>query len=464
MTTSFGTTRSRFPDGAGSMQQSQTIRSSASRMGHTGRSVTLRGTGASVGGKPMSQNVMRDSVKAGFASFADGEVEGEYIKNLQQQVYYLELEVNFLRGEVKKAGMASSRKQEAEFAARLDQRQQEWESQAQEAQAAVRQAEFEAESARADTAAAQELLASAKDSHAADKKDLVGQITALQRQLESEGNLRDNQSSQNSRMREDLSNRAAAFSRLESELKTARSQLEEQAEVMQRQAAELRERNADITALQGRIGDLGEQVRDEAVAGASQEARAWKDELYQLRLKMKQAEVAADQERALRAKVTDDCAALIQENAMLSSQLAEAQHSLDRERSLTGDKQERLSGSIQELAQLQDRERQQAAEIDRMQVESATATRRCEALTNDLAERDRQLAEQTQDAFELRERLAAMVKAHQGDRDANLALRREQTLLSDTVADMRTEKSKGESQNARLLEENERLSKQLKGE
>lgn len=416
MAASFGTSRSRFPDGAGSMRQPQSFRSSASRTGQASRSVTLRGAGGAgvaTAAAASSQNMMRDSVKAGLASFADGEVEGEYIKNLQQQVYYLELEVNFLRGEVKKAGMAASRQQEEGFSTVLEQRQQEWEAQLHEAQAAVRQAEFDLESAREDTAAAREQLARGRDAHAADKKELVGQITALTRQLEGDSDTRTNQQGQISRLREELSSRAGAFSRLENELKTARSQLEEQAEVMQRQSADLRERNADITALQARVGELNEQIRDEAVAGASLEAKAWKDELYHLRLKMKQAEVAADQERALRAKVTDDCAAIIQENAMLGSQLTEAQHALHRERNLAGDKQERLAGSIQELAELQDRDRRQTAEVDRLQVENATVSRRCQQLTNDLADREQRLAEQTQEAFELRERVAVMVKSHQ---------------------------------------------------
>jgi len=51
----------------------------------------------------------------------------------------------------------------------------------------------------------------------------------------------------------------------------------------------------------------------------------------------------------------------------------------------------------------------------------------------------------------------------QGDREANLVLRREQTLLSEHVADMETEKNKEASQCGRLQRENEQLNKRLQG-
>lgn len=43
------------------------------------------------------------------------------------------------------------------------------------------------------------------------------------------------------------------------------------------------------------------------------------------RARLKQAEIDLDQERALRTKISDDCTALVQENALLGSQMSELQ-------------------------------------------------------------------------------------------------------------------------------------------
>ena len=59
---------------------------------------------ASASARAATASVARASVRQGLQSVTDGAVEAELIKNLQTQVYYLELEANFLRDELKKAG------------------------------------------------------------------------------------------------------------------------------------------------------------------------------------------------------------------------------------------------------------------------------------------------------------------------------------------------------------------------
>eukprot|EP00911_Craspedida_sp_UC1_P000436 UC1_evm1s329 len=155
-----------------------------------------------------ARDVTGAAVVGGTASFGDGEVEAEYIKNLQQQVYYLELEVNFLRGEVKKAASSSSREQEKAFAKAQRAKEQEWEAEATELESRLRQAEFDLETSRSEALAAGERYRTARDAHAQDKRDLVGQLAACKKQLE-EATARCAQTEQHSlRMRGEVGQRA----------------------------------------------------------------------------------------------------------------------------------------------------------------------------------------------------------------------------------------------------------------
>jgi hypothetical protein len=66
----------------------------------------------------------REAVRAGQQSVADGHIEAEYIKNLQTQVYYLELETNYLREELRKASERATEAQQADFEHRLAAREE----------------------------------------------------------------------------------------------------------------------------------------------------------------------------------------------------------------------------------------------------------------------------------------------------------------------------------------------------
>ena len=54
------------------------------------------------------------------------------------------------------------------------------------------------------------------------------------------------------------------------------------------------------------------------------------DEVRILRQKLKEAELAADQDRYLRSKMADDSSHLVKENSILSQQVAELSKQLDR--------------------------------------------------------------------------------------------------------------------------------------
>lgn len=151
----------------------------------------------------------------------------------------------------------------------------------------------------------------------------------------------------------------------------------------------------------------------------------------------------------------------MQENAHLSSQLAEAEHSLARERSVSEDKQARLTTGIEDLAAMQDEARKHVSEIERLQEAINTAEKQGERLTSEVAEKTRQLQEARQDAFELRERIGAMARAHSEDREMNTLLRRDKTLLSEQVADVEGEQMRALHDKERLTRENHRLHKKL---
>ncbi len=105
------------------------------------------------------------------------------------------------------------------------------------------------------------------------------------------------------------------------ELSIVRAQLDERRQVAKIQQQEVEERKTEALRLEARVQELEEQLLEDSHSEKKVDTKLWKEENFQLRLKVKQSEINAEQERSLRLKVTEDCTSLVRENAMLGSQV-----------------------------------------------------------------------------------------------------------------------------------------------
>ena len=100
-----------------------------------------------------------------------------------------------------------------------------------------------------------------------------------------------------------------------------RAQLDDRRQMSKQQQQELEERKTAALALECRVHELEQQLFDSSLTETKIDTKLWKEENFQLRLSLKQANINADQERTLRAKIAQDCESLVRENAMLGSQV-----------------------------------------------------------------------------------------------------------------------------------------------
>jgi chromosome segregation ATPase len=168
---------------------------------------------------------------------------------------------------------------------------------------------------------------------------------------------------------------------------------------------ELKDRVSSLSQLEATARELESQLNDVSDARRINEEQQWKEENYQLRLKLKQAEVTADQERHLRAKISEDCAQLIEENAQLATQVSELQKALDHERAVREDRQAKRQAAEEELIALRHSERRLAREHEQVSAEVRTLQMRVEQLTADLSQRDHSARSLQQDLSDLQQQL-----------------------------------------------------------
>ncbi len=105
------------------------------------------------------------------------------------------------------------------------------------------------------------------------------------------------------------------------ELTIIRAQLDERRQVARSQQVEVEERKTVALQLESRLQELEEQLSHSMLSEQKIDSKLWKEENFQLRLKLKQSEINGEQERALRLKIGEDCQSLVRENAMLGSQV-----------------------------------------------------------------------------------------------------------------------------------------------
>ncbi|CAM9643391.1 unnamed protein product [Lampetra fluviatilis] len=121
--------------------------------------------------------------------------------------------------------------------------------------------------------------------------------------------------------------------------------------------AELSERRAQLLRSQATLGTAQEHFLSSSAVLQEQIAREYREESRTLRQQLRERELSGEQERLLRAKVTEDCAALARDNAALRAQTLELSRCLELECSLRDEGASRLSSSASRLLSLQESER-----------------------------------------------------------------------------------------------------------
>ena len=228
---------------------------------------------------------------------------------------------------------------------------------------------------------------------------------------------------------------------VQQELQATRGALTESRQRCQGFERELAERRADSLRQQSQVHELEEEVRQANISQA--DVKALREEIFQHRLREKEATLTAEQERALRAKVAEDCTSLVRENTQLGVQVTELQRLLETGRSarnrkllevplISNSRPSRAEHSSQiehELACLRDSEKQAQGENARLLAEVKSQAAKVHELTDETALLRGQLQSATDSYAQLESAYRVLSEDCQRLEDETVSMQREKALF-----------------------------------
>ncbi|XP_052797276.1 ELKS/Rab6-interacting/CAST family member 1-like isoform X2 [Mya arenaria] len=361
-------------------------------------------------------------------------IEAEYIKNLQQQIYFLELETNYLREQAKKAtDMHPMMSAEAErMLAKLRSMQSEMEG-------------LEVENRRKESSIGlvsrekehmAEKLREEEEARARDKRMLMDEVIELKKtmaRLESDVSYKDSQLLD---ARNELDKSATALKNAETKIVTLKSQLEQRIEQHKMTQISLDEKRSEQLSLETQLRTTEEKYYNSTVNLQDKVVADLRDEIRDLRQKMKEAELTAEQERHLRTKMSDDSSTIIRENATLHQQVVEVTKQLEREKNFRDEIESRHQADISEMVSGKGREKELRFEIEYMREQLNKEAERIKHLQEQLSFKESTSTQQELQLNTARSRVTEISSMHEALEKENTHLRKDKALLVDHVADI----------------------------
>ncbi|KAK7091861.1 hypothetical protein V1264_009486 [Littorina saxatilis] len=296
---------------------------------------------------------------------AHSNIETEYIRNLQQQVYFLELEANYLREQARKAADTHPQMvQEADrMLSKLRLMQQEMDAMAIELQ----RKDSAIGILMAEKERLQEQIRDLADVRSKDKRLFTDEVVTLKTEkdrLERELSRKDAQLLE---AKSSIDKSTVALTNAETKIHTLKAQLEQRIEQHKMTQLALDEKRSELVSMETQLREVEDKFYSSTVQIQDKVTEDLRDEIRHLRQKLKETEMNAEKDRYLRDKINEDSSHLVKENAALSQQVLELEKQLDRERGLRQSNEQRHSTSIGEVVSLRDKEGALRHEIDKLQ-------------------------------------------------------------------------------------------------
>ncbi|XP_052281601.1 ELKS/Rab6-interacting/CAST family member 1-like isoform X2 [Dreissena polymorpha] len=373
-------------------------------------------------------------------------IEAEYIKNLQQQIYFLELETNYLREQAKKATeMHPKMSAEAErMLAKLRTMQIEMDG-------------LQTENARKESSVGLlsrekehilEQLREAEEARARDKRMLMDEVIELKKTIarnESEIAYKDNQLFE---ARNELEKSATALKNAETKIITLKSQLEQRIEQHKMTQIALDEKRSECLSVETQLKTTEEKYYNSTVNLQDKIVSDLREEIRDLRQKLKEAEMTAEQERHMRSKMSDDSSSIVRENATLHQQVVEVTKQLEREKNLRDEIEHRHHSNISEMVQGKDREKELRFELEYVREQLAKEIERVRQYQEQMTTKESASTQVELQLNTARSRVTELTSMHSHLEKDNTQLRKDKSLLVDHVADLQ---KKLESKNEEVV-------------
>ncbi|XP_059155882.1 myosin-6-like isoform X2 [Physella acuta] len=308
-------------------------------------------------------------------------IEAEYIKNLQQQIYFLELEANYLREQARKATeMHPQMTQEAEkMLAKL----REMQTQMDLMDLELKRKDSSIGIYTSEKEKIQQVLQTERESRAKEKRLLTDELVTMKKdkdRLQRELARKDEQLLE---AKSEVDRSILALKNAETKINTLKAQLEQRIEQHNLTQLALEEKRAELISTETQLRETEEKFISSTVTIKDKLTQDLRDEIRVLHQRMKETELSAEKDRFLRDKVSDEMASLVKENSALSQRVAELVYQLEREKELRESTESRHLHSVGEMVTMKDRLHEMDRLRDELRQEKERARQYLEQLTNE---------------------------------------------------------------------------------
>lgn len=267
-------------------------------------------------GKSKNANNTTLNKSLGSAGLDLATVESEYIKNLQQQVYFLELEANFLRDQAQKAEHLSKHSA-ADEATKWRRRLKDVEIEQDSLKSEIRRKEIEAEAADLERRQYVKELKSLKHTAAAEKDHLIDEISSLRNKLD---NSCLNEKKLQIQLESAEDTKTATLGKaldVESRLAVVRDQLDRTLNTNKELRTDLAEKRVEIKQFKMQLGDLESKYLTQATELKEAAISDMRGRLADMRVRMRELEVTSELDKSLKEKALEDSSTSSKTCAML---------------------------------------------------------------------------------------------------------------------------------------------------
>ncbi|XP_071483729.1 uncharacterized protein [Diadema antillarum] len=375
-------------------------------------------------------------------------LEAEYIKNLQQQIYFLELEANFLRDQAKKATELQPRM--TQEASKMLHRLKELQTDVDSLHLEVRRKESNLDLVSTEKDRLDGRLKLLEENHQREKRLLVEEVVQLKKQNEMIQREINDRESQISVARSELERGSSSLSSAEHQIHMLEAEVQQKSDMLRATQLALEEKRADLLRTQSQLQEMEDKYYSSTASIQDQAVQEFRDEIRQLKGKLKESEMKAEHDRFLKNKMSEDVNNLVKENAVMGAQVLELQKQLDREKMLRESRDTRHSSQITELVTVRDKEKQLKFDLDQAREALKQERDRVAHLMQQLSKQDERHTHNTLSHNTTKSRLAEVEGRQGGLEQENAQLRRDKMLLVDHVAELQKQVAEKEQEVLRL--------------
>jgi len=356
-------------------------------------------------------------------------IEAEYIKNLQQQIYFLELEANYLREQAKKATeMHPKMTAEAErMLAKLRSLQQE----ADGLQLDVRRKESNLDLMMKDKKSTEEKMAAMDASFSREKRVLLDEIVSLKRRIELLDLEVNRKEGQLAGARGEIDGGSKALKNAETQMAILRDQLEKEQMTGKSLSFALEDSKKETT-----LKDMMKKEAEDKLYTTQGNCSNLMDQVNQLTRQLKETEDLLSQEKYLKSKLQEEQTNLLGEKSNLNGQLYDTRQLLDRERGLKAEVEARQSATLTQLSQSGDKGKMLEMEVADLKKQLDLERYRIKDLESKLSDQENLTKSTELSLLTTKGRLNEQESNNSKLDDELNSLRRDKNLLVDHVSEL----------------------------